>query len=235
MNAQFDRDGYVVLDNVFSEQEITGLKAEIQRVLGLGPNGAEVDADAVEGFRKHGVFVGLAVSSPLFREAARNEKIVGVLRGIIGDHVVFLSDKVVYKDAATAFASPWHQDWPYWLGSHKFSVWIALDAAAPENGCLKVVPGSHRRGEVAHAGADDGLGFNNRLDVERLDESEAVPVAVGAGAAVIFHDLLFHASYPNTSGRDRWALISTYKNGDEVDPEYPWASAAFPVSPAAEG
>jgi ectoine hydroxylase-related dioxygenase (phytanoyl-CoA dioxygenase family) len=235
MKEQFDRDGYVVLDKVFSHDEVTALKADIQRILGPSAGGEKLtaDGDALEGFRKHGVFVGLAVNSPLFREAAGNERIVGALREIVGEHVIFLSDKLVRKDAATDFASPWHQDWPYWEGSHKFSVWIALDAATRENGCLKVVPGSHRRGEMAHGGAaNDGLGFSNRLDAETLDENEAVPVAVGAGAAVIFHDLLFHASYPNTSGRDRWALISTYKNGDEPDPAYSWAAAAFTVSPA---
>lgn len=47
---------------------------------------------------------------------------------------------------------------------------------------------------------------------------------------LLFHDLLYHASYPNTSGEDRWALISTYKDGTKEDPEYKWASSAFTVT-----
>jgi len=57
-----------------------------------------------------------------------------------------------------------------------------------------------------------------------------VDMPVSRGDVIIFHDLLYHASYPNTSGRDRWALISTYKDGTKEDPAYSWAGAAFKLS-----
>jgi ectoine hydroxylase-related dioxygenase (phytanoyl-CoA dioxygenase family) len=47
---------------------------------------------------------------------------------------------------------------------------------------------------------------------------------------VVFHDLLLHASFPNTSGADRWALISTYRDAAAPDQDYDWAKAAFVVS-----
>jgi len=230
MRERYERDGFLVLEDLFDAAEAEALKREARRLLGVGGSEPVVDQAAVEGFRKHGVFVGLAASSPAFGEAARHPRIVAVLREVLGDSVVFLSDKAVYKDATTDFGSPWHQDWPYWKGSHKVSVWIALDAATRENGCLKVIPGSHHQGELAHTGeAADGLGFDNRLAADMLDEAEAVTLELPAGGAVVFHDLLFHASHPNSSGRDRWALISTYKDGRREDPAYSWAVAAFPV------
>lgn len=235
MSEAFERDGYVVLEGAFTAGEVADLKAEIRRVLGLAGSEppAGVNPRELEAFHKHGVFVGLAVNSPVFRAAARKTKVVSALGEILGDHVVFLSDKIVRKDGETEFASPWHQDWPYWKGSHKVSVWIALDPANRDNGCLKIVPGSHRQGEMSHDGAaEDGLGFANRLDPARIDDRDVTAVELAAGSAVIFHDLLFHASYPNASGRERWALISTYKDGDAEDPAYSWASAAFTVRPA---
>lgn len=233
IRQRYEQDGYVVLEGVFSPGEAADLKVEIRRLLGLsgGPPSESIGPHALEGFHQHGVFVGLSANSAVFQEAARRDAIVAALVEILSDHVIFLSDKVVAKDAAMDFGSPWHQDWPYWRGSHKVSAWIALDPATKENGCLRVVSGSHRRGELAHAGAvDDGRGFDNRLAPDQLDESEAVALEVGAGDAVLFHDLLFHASYPNASGQDRWALISTYKDGHHEDPDYPWASAAFTVA-----
>jgi ectoine hydroxylase-related dioxygenase (phytanoyl-CoA dioxygenase family) len=232
MKHQFERDGFIVLENVFDPEETVRMKAEIQRILSAGPEDtAPVRADALAGFHKHGVFLGLAHQSELFREAARHDATVAALRDILGDDVVFLNDKVVYKSGVTTFGSPWHQDWPYWKGSHKISVWIALDAATTGNGCLKVIPGSHRHGVLEHGGAaDDGLGFNNRMSGDVIDESAAIPVELEAGGAVIFHDLLLHASYPNTSGQDRWAVISTYKDGRQPDPPYDWATAPFSVA-----
>lgn len=219
LKDSFDRDGYVVLKNLFSDQEILELKKEAIKVLKEKEVG------------KEGVYVGMAAASPVFATAAVKQELVGALKEVIGDKIVFLSDKIVFKDASTDFGSPWHQDYPYWEGSHKFSVWIALDDAIPENGCLRIVPGSHLLGDIRHNGdASDGLGFGNRLRDEDIDPSQILDLPASKGDAIIFHDLLFHASYSNKSGKDRWALISTYKDGTQEDPTYSWATAAFVVS-----
>lgn len=219
LKEQFDRQGYVVLPQLFSENEVRVLKDEARAVL------------ANKGADKVGVYVGMSIASSMFKAAAAKPELVAALTEVIGDSVVFLSDKIVFKNASTDFGSPWHQDYPYWEGSHKFSVWIALDDATPENGCLRIVPGSHLLGAVRHGGdASDGMGFGNRLGKEEIKESEIADLHAAKGDAIIFHDLLFHSSYSNTSGKDRWALISTYKDGTLEDPEYPWALAAFTVS-----
>ncbi|MCD9024923.1 phytanoyl-CoA dioxygenase family protein [Cohnella silvisoli] len=218
IKEKFAQEGYVVINNLFSIQEAQAYNEECKRILETKDVG------------KSGVLVGLSILSPLFKEAAAHPRLVASLKEIIGDHVIFLSDKVVFKNAATDFGSPWHQDYPYWKGSHKYSVWIALDEATPSNGCLRIVPGSHLQGFVSHgAEATDGNGFVNRIRTEDLDSSKIIDLEASQGDAIIFHDLLFHASYPNVSGKDRWALISTYKDGTQEDPEYEWAGAAFSV------
>ncbi len=220
--AAFARDGYIVIENLFSSDEVSAFKEECKRIL---ENAAHAD------IANHGVFVGLSANSGVFRKAASDPRVVRVLKQIIGDRIVFLSDKVVFKSAETKFGSPWHQDWPYWEGSHKISVWIALDPAVKENGCLKVIPGSHLWGVLTHSGdASDGHGFVNRMRPEHIDESKSVSLSVSAGTAVFFHDLLLHASHPNSTGEDRWALITTYKDGNAADPEYDWAVAAFTIT-----
>ncbi|WP_308639728.1 phytanoyl-CoA dioxygenase family protein [Paenibacillus silvisoli] len=218
IKEQFQQDGYYVLKQMFSEVETAELKLEAQRVLEL--NGVD----------KSGVYVGMAVASPRFKEAAAHPLLVNALEAIIGDDVVFLSDKVVFKNATTDFGSPWHQDYPYWHGSHKFSVWIALDDATPDNGCLRIVPGSHHVDEEHADFSDREEGFSNRLKDEAIDPARIVDLAASRGDAIVFHDLLFHSSYPNRSGKDRWALISTYKDGTLEDPVYSWAKAAFRVN-----
>lgn len=219
LKEQFDRNGYVVLNQLFSLEEVRILKEEAGRVLEKREVG------------KEGVYVGLAIASPMFKKFAAHSELAAALKAVIGNHVIFLSDKLVFKNATTGFGSPWHQDYPYWEGSHKYSVWIALDDAAPDNGCLKVVPGSHLLGSIRHGGdASDGMGFINRLRQQDVEQANIVDLPASRGDAIIFHDLLFHSSYPNTSGKDRWALISTYKDGTQEDLEYEWAKAAFTVS-----
>lgn len=217
---EFNKNGYAIINGLFSKDEVIKLKQEAADILqGMGDIGSS------------GVFLGLTVRSPLFKQAAAKPELVSALQDVIGSHIIFMSDKLVFKNATTDFGSPWHQDYPYWEGSHKYSIWIALDDATMENGCLRIVPGSHLFGESDHgADSSDGNGFSNRLHQKDIDEAKVIDLPAKQGDAIIFHDLLYHSSYPNISGADRWALISTYKDGRQADPDYSWASAAFTVS-----
>ncbi|RXZ83361.1 phytanoyl-CoA dioxygenase family protein [Paenibacillaceae bacterium] len=219
LKEAYETDGYIILEKVFSKEEVKAFKAEIRRVI------EQLQAEGkAEGFESHGVYVGLALQSEMFRALAADRRVSDVLQHVVGKSMLFLSDKLVAKDAAKDFPSPWHQDWPYWKGSHKVSVWIALDDATPENGCLKIIPGTHKT-EVEHAAhANSKEGFSSRLPAELIDESKSVSIAAEAGSVVIFHDLTFHSSHQNISGKDRWALISTYKETDQPDPEFSWAN-----------
>jgi ectoine hydroxylase-related dioxygenase (phytanoyl-CoA dioxygenase family) len=170
------------------------------------------------------------VKREFFRRIARDERLLDVLEGLIGPEIGFLSDKVVFKDREVDYESPWHQDWAYWGGSHKISVWIALDEATPENGCLQILPSSHRAA-IDHDKAQGVVGFGNRLDPgERgMDLSKAVTIPARPGTAIFFHDLTLHASLPNRSGKDRRALINTYRDLSQPDKEYPSLPAAARV------
>lgn len=184
-----------------------GWKDEIRRVL-----------PADDGIQASGIYVGLSLLSPVLKRANADPRLVGPLTAVIGPDVEFLSDKLVFKNATTDFGSPWHQDWTYWHGINKVSAWIALDDATKDNGCLKLLPGTHTT-HFVHKGTPKGKDvFGNQMRPEDVDESKAVVAEVPAGTAILFHDLLLHASFPNTSGRDRWALISTYRDASVPDP-----------------
>ncbi len=223
--SAYQRDGFLKVEGVFSPEECQQMKVTIQKILeevraewrAQGKDPAELD--------NHGVFVGLSVRHPFFREIARREHLLDMLEDLIGPSIGFLSDKVVFK--AEKKATPWHQDWPYWKGSHKISVWIALDRAIPENGCLKFIPGSHQKPIEHHQVHQPREGFGFRIIA--LDESNAVTVPAEVGTAVFFHDLTLHSSHPNQRGEDRFALVITYRDLSQPDLDYPWLPAAAPV------
>ena len=212
----FARDGFVILPGLFTRDECAAWKVEGERLL------AEVRREHAAAGRDpaaalaSGVYVGLSQRSAVFRTLTADPRLTGPLREILGPELAFISDKLVFKDDRTEFATPWHQDYAYWQGAHKPSVWIALDDATTENGCLKLMPGSHLR-ELAHADVASGHGFGRRI--EAIDEDRAVAAPLAAGGAVFFHDLTLHASFPNRSGQRRWALIPTYAGAREAEPE----------------
>ena len=130
-----------------------------------------------------------------FKEKLTDPRIASILKGIIGPNIEFLSVKPVFKDKPVTFGSPWHHDWAYWQGSHKVSIWIALDKATPSNGSLKMIPGSHK----THTETDvknEAIGFQNRIDDRDVSEQPITVLEASPGDAIIFHDLTLHASFP---------------------------------------
>jgi hypothetical protein len=215
-NAErYARDGFAVLRGLYTADEMLDWKRRATEILRAQhklnePSGVVVwMADALD---------------PFFRERMRDECVVRILRELVGENVEFLSVKPVFKNSATTFASPWHQDWHYWLGAPKISVWIALDDATPENGCLKMIPGSHRK-PLAPQTQNRAIGFAHYFDDDSLQGMPVETLAVKRGDAVFFHDLTIHASHPNTSGADRWSLISTYRDASVKDDSTIWKTA----------
>ena len=147
-------------------------------------------------------------------------------------HIELLSCKPVRKTNQVTHASPWHQDWVYWYGAPKVSAWVALDDARKDNGCLRVIPGSHLWGLVPHEQFQERIGFDRRIpdnDVDALARkfnAKPVDVPIRAGQAIIFSDLLLHSSNANATGADRYALIPTFRDATVPDSSKVWRSGA---------
>jgi len=219
------RDGYLIVPDLFSRDEVIAIKAEMVRLLETVRQEATAEGRDPERVVHGGVFVGLSIRSEVARRVAKDPRILDILEGIFAPNIEFLSDKVVFKAKGTAYGSPWHQDWHYWHGSNKISLWLALDDATPANGCMKLLPSSHTA-PIAHKGetAPDET-FGIRLKPGEVDEAKAVIAEVPAGGGVFFLDLTLHASYPNTTGDDRWAWIGTYRDAKAGVEDYDWAKA----------
>lgn len=199
LSADYERDGYVIVPGLLSPEECDRLKIESRRVL---------DEKSKTGST---VCLFAALSNPSFRALAEDPRIVDLLRSIMPDGVMFLNDKIVFKKADKAFATPWHIDCFYWRGTRpKLSVWIPFDDVTADNGALTVIPGSHKKDWTAKAGGVEG-DFFNVVDGTGWRESDVVVCAVARGSAVIFSDRLVHGSTPNTAKKDRYVIISTYQ------------------------
>jgi phytanoyl-CoA hydroxylase len=199
LSADYERDGYLIVPDLLSPEECDHLKIEARRVL---------DEKSKTGST---VCLFAALANPSFRALAEDPRIVDLLRAIMPDGVMFLNDKIVFKKADKAFATPWHIDCFYWRGTRpKLSVWIPFDDVTADNGALTVIPGSHKKEWTAKSGGVEG-DFFNVVDGTGWRESDVVVCSVKRGSAVIFSDRLVHGSTPNTAKKDRYVIISTYQ------------------------
>src|SRR5258708_2801306 len=161
--GRFQEDGFLVLPHLITQQEAQTLKVEIQRVLQEVAGEASAKGEQ-PGFQKSGVYVGLSIRSEVCRAFNRDPRLLDGVEAAIGPNILFWSDKVVFKTDETDFGTPWHQDWPYWKGIHKVTLWIALDEIDESNGCLRFVRGSHRDIYEHHGGSGAGATFGHQLD-----------------------------------------------------------------------
>lgn len=204
--ALFGAQGYAIVPALYPPEVVLEWKRIMQDLLAKEPH----NVSGVRVWAAHDIH-------PTLRAAMGDDRVTPVLRRLISNDLEFLSAKAVFKNSATAFASPWHQDWFYWEGATKYSVWIALDDATIANGCLRFIPGSHVK-VFPRKTVNDGIAFVNRVEEKDLADWTPVDLQVKRGDAVVFHDLAVHASHPNASGADRWSLISTYRIASIQDP-----------------
>ena len=149
-----------------------------------------------------------------FMRAARQPDVLDMLEQLLGPDLVLWITRVLCKPAAKGREVPWHQDGEYWpmRPLATCSVWIALDPVSTTNGCMRFIPGSHKRQEpYRHHVADrDNLVLNLELDQDQFDESQAVNVELEPGQMSLHDVRLIHGSLANTSGQRRAALIMRY-------------------------
>lgn len=213
--SRYQRDGFLIVKNLYQRQEMEIWKEKIIAI--LQEEGSYNNPSGVHVFFPHDLH-------PYFIDKMCDPKVVSILRQLIGTNLEFLSVKAVYKNAVTRFGSPWHQDWYYWKGASKTSVWIAMDDATVDNGCVKMVPGSHKK-LFKWKTVEDRILFSQRTDEKEIEGLPVESLVVDRGGAVFFHDRALHAAYENVSGADRYSFISTYRDASIKDESTVWDTA----------
>lgn len=157
---------------------------------------------------------------PVFERLVEDPRLVVPLCGVLeADRIALWTDKINLKRPREGSGFRWHQDSPYW--SHVCShcdqlpnVMITLDDADRENGCFRVIRGSHAKGFLP--GLQDGTALGPLFtDPAAFDEKEQWLAELPAGSIVVFDAHTVHGSQPNASDRARRAIVLTYQPADE--------------------
>ena len=216
--AQFDEQGYFIIDEFLTLEEVDGVRNEIATIMDRYPDvpeelvqiepavgRGEITPDRVElGVRK---LFRMARHNDFFRALAFHPKMVGIAEALVGPDVSLFQSMLLMKPPHFGGQKIWHQDNAYFRlePNDVFGFWIACDDATLENGCMHVIAGSHRSGIGDHGGVADDYGLISPPSVE-----DAVACEMKAGDALIFHGEIYHFTPPNTTGQRRRALQYHY-------------------------
>ena len=149
-----------------------------------------------------------------FLDYVRTPELLDAVQSILGPDIICWGAHTFCKPAGTGLEVPWHQDGQYWpirpLATS--TVWIALDDSTRENGCLRVIPGSHRTRTCYHHRLDErpDLALNQTVAEDQFDERAAVDVELAAGQMSIHDAYMIHGSRANRSDRRRAGLAIRY-------------------------
>ena len=197
--AQYDELGFLGPVRVLSEEEAGHYRAEVERTCrALGGRVTRID-----------------LSHAFFRwawELSTHPRLLDCLERLLGPDIVIRSSRVFYKHGRSSSFVGWHQDGitEKLEDGRAPAVWLALTAATVENGCLRVVPRSHRLGLVPHAGRPDAdnlttLGLTAQARVDSPHDLVMRP-----GEMSLHHPLAVHGSNPNRSEGPRIGFSATY-------------------------
>ena len=147
-------------------------------------------------------------------EFAVQPDILDAVAQLIGENIIFWGSAIFCKRGSGGNATPWHQDGTYWpiRPLVACSVWISIDHSTPENGCLRIIPGTHKERRLFEHEIDrsDQIVLEQSLSAADMPAVEPVDVILEPGM-ISFHDVYtVHGAEPNISGARRAGLAFRY-------------------------
>ncbi|MBM82587.1 MAG: phytanoyl-CoA dioxygenase family protein [Planctomycetaceae bacterium] len=190
----YHRDGFVTPDFRLPDDVIQDIKVMHDRLVERNPEFSDYCS-------------ALLAYDTWFLNVARIPEVLDMVAQVIGEDIALWNCSFFAKPARVGTKTPWHQDGEYWpiepLAT--CTVWIAIDTSTKENGCLRVIPGSHKNKRLASHNKNDGpgLALNLELDSSEFNEEDAEDIILEPGQVSLHDVYLFHGSERNESDNSR--------------------------------
>ena len=192
--AHYHENGYVIPDFRLPEATLEAIREDHDRLLCRHPEFADYCPS----------LLGYDTS---FLNYARTPEILDMVEQVIGPNFALWNSSFFAKPAKVGRKTPWHQDGEYWpiRPVATCTAWIAIDDATIENGCLRVMRGSHKEKQLRPHDTNNSpdLTLNQELPATEYDENNAVDLVLQAGQMSLHDIFLVHASEPNRSDKPR--------------------------------
>jgi phytanoyl-CoA hydroxylase len=192
--SAYDRDGYAIVRQVLDDQLLEELNRHIDWLIEHHP---ELEPERL-GHQ-------LVADDPFWVRFLSAPNLLDVAEALVGPNIALFAADYICKPPGTGKGVQWHQDGRYWplQPMEVVTAWFAVTESVPENGGVRVIPGSHRLGLQKHDPLREEHLLLNKVDPAALDESKAIDLELAAGDISVHHPLLLHGSEPNRSNRWR--------------------------------
>ncbi len=201
--AQYERDGFYHPIRAMSADEVARCRRDVEKV-------ERERMDDIGGAFRHKPHLLLTSLDA----AVRNETILDVVEDLIGPDIFVWASLFFTKDPGDPRYVGWHQDSTYWglSGPEVINVWLALSPSTVESGAMRILPGSHLKGQIPHRETYDKKSFLTRGQEVELDfdEDEAVDIVLEPGEISLHHIRAIHGSRPKTSKNRRMGFNIRY-------------------------
>jgi ectoine hydroxylase-related dioxygenase (phytanoyl-CoA dioxygenase family) len=216
--AEYAQHGYTVIRGLLTKPDAAKFLAEVERCAVLDSQKAALNGNGI-GFAGE-----IFLHSEFARSVLTRPDVIALVSAIAGGDLWISMDQAVTKHPGAGIFR-WHQDNGYnQLKREHFQLWIALTETRQQNGALKLVPGSHKRGLLPHT--FKGVG---QMEVAE-DVGEHVTIDADAGDVIVFSSLMLHCTGPNEADSKRVAYVAEYMKLSDYAP-----GAGAPYFIVAEG
>ena len=229
----YKENGYLQLESLATPEEIESTRVIYDDLFARQAGREEGDQYDLAGTDEEGKKASLpqimnpTQYAPELIDKAFRKNALAIARQLLGDSAEPNGEHAIFKPASQGAATPWHQDEAYWDPSKQYdalSIWMPLQIASMENGCLHFVPGSHQEEVQPH----HSIGHDPRvhgLETDDVNDSQAVACPLPAGGCTIHHCRTLHYAGPNLTEIPRRAYILMFTlppSKREKPREFPW-------------
>jgi len=217
--AFYEENGYLLVKGVFDISEVEAMRAGVEGIVERAIAAKRESNHAWQGDfmpeeqLKRVVLRGfhdVQYHDAAFLRAMVHPRMTAVLSALIGPDVQIHHSKMLVKPPENGAAFPMHQDYPYFPYKRHtmLAASVHLDDADEQNGCLRVIPGSHKQGPLPHVG-------RHYLDAKQYPIAEGTPCPAEAGDVLFFNYLTIHGSDGNRSDRTRRNVLYQYRSAHD--------------------
>ena len=204
----YQEEGYLIYDQpVFSHASFTALKEHCEARMAAWEDALGGPLQTID--RSHFI-------DPKLNQWLLADEVLDLVEPIIGPDIALFASSFMTKSAEVVKRAPWHEDASYWGKlAHPVeacSVWLAIDPSVSENGCMRVIPGSHRQRNREHVYLSDASGslLSREVRPDAFDESEAVDCILDPNTCSLHDAYLLHGSNANNGAMRRCGFQMRY-------------------------
>lgn len=199
---QFDREGYAIFNDVLDADLIQEASDHVEWLMAKNP-----------GLRPEQLHHGLVRDDPFWVRLVSDDRLLDIAEQFIGPNIALFASHYICKMPFSGQPVLWHQDGSYWPlePMEVVTLWLAVDDSTPENGCMRVIPGTHHIDLVDHVVNNDVESvLGSEIPAENVDESLAVDLVLRKGGVSVHNPQIIHGSNANTSPNRRCGLTIRY-------------------------